>query len=299
MASYADDPAGWEEQKRRAREKQNRELADLSAPEDAKQKARDNLEALLAAKEAEMAPTSVSRFGADRWDDAVARYRDMGAQRRAAVQLDQRQADQARGLQMGALGLMDQAAQGNAPSVAEAQGRMAATGIRGAAGQAAAGVRGNQVGAMMGAGRAMSGQLVGSLGNVTMARANEATQDRNAFAQGAAGVRGQDIGAATTNAELVARSRAQDEARQQQFEKMGWSTRKAQLDANVELARQKQDKENEARQLAARRAAGSGETAKTAASIGSAALMSLAMFSDEDTKHLMDFGALSGIRKRG
>lgn len=287
-----------QEQKDAVRRQLEAQLNNQSIPEDLKQQIRAKLETLMLESDVAYADKEVEQFGAERWDDAVQRYRDLGARTRGPVQLDQAQADRARALQMGGLGLMDQAARGEAPSVAEAQGRLSATGIRGAAGQSIAGVRGNQVGASMAAGRGMGNQLVGSLGNIAMGRANEATQDRTAFSNAAGSVRGQDIGAATTNAELVAKSRAQDEARQQQFEKMGWNTRNAQLGANVELQRQTDAKRQEIAQQKAARAGQAAATAKQAASMGAGALMSMMAFSDPRTKTEIEYGALDSLKKR-
>lgn len=291
----------WGAAKDAARADMERQLAGMSIPEDLKQKLRQNFEQALLQKETEMGAPSNDYFGAEKWDEAVQRYRDLGARTRAPVALDQRQADQARGLQMGALGLMDRAARGEAPSVAEAQGRLAGANIQRGAIAQTGGARGvgGAIAATNAAGRTMGDNLVGSLAGTTMARANEATQDRNAFAQGATGVRGQDIGAATTNAEMLAKSRAQDEARQQQFEKMGWNTRNAELQSNVELQRQEDAKKEELAKMRAAQANSEAGTAKTAASMGSAAMMSGALFfSDKRTKYELPMGSLAHMRGR-
>lgn len=289
-----------EEQKDGVRRQLESQLANQSIPEDLKQKIRQNLETKLLESDVAYADKEVDTFGAEKWDDAVQRYRDLGARTRAPVALDQRQADQTRGLQIGALGTLESAAQGNAPSTAAIQGQMqrdqALT--QGTAALGAGRGVGAQVAAARGVGGAMGNQLVGSLAGTTMARANEANQDRNAFAGATQGVRQQDIGAATTNAELVAKSRAQDEARQQGFEKMGWATRNAQMGANTEVRRQTDAKRAEIAQQKAAQANRDSAAGKTAASVGSALLMSASMFSDERTKYELDMGALSRIGRR-
>lgn len=289
-----------EEQKDGVRRQLESQLANQSIPEDLKQKIRQNLETKLLESDVAYADKEVDTFGAEKWDDAVQRYRDLGARTRAPVALDQRQADQARGLQIGALGTLESAAQGNAPSTAAIQGQLQREQIAGGAvaGMGAARGVGGQVAAARGLGGAMGNQLVGSLAGTTMARANEANQDRNAFAGATQGVRQQDIGAATTNAELMAKSRAQDEARQQGFEKMGWATRNAQMGANTEVRRQTDAKRVEIAQQKAAQANRESAAGKTAASVGSALLMSASMFSDERTKYELDMGALSRIGRR-
>lgn len=287
-----------EQQKDAVRQQLEGQLKNQSIPEELKQQIRQNLEVMLLKSDVQYADKEIDQFGAERWDEAVQRYRDLGARTRGAVQLDQTQADQARGLQMGALGILDRAAQGNAPSQAAITGQLQQQQAiqQGAQNLGVARGLGAQVNMASRAGGAMGNQLIGALANTTMARGAEANQDRNAFVNAAGQVRGQDIGAATTNAELLAKSRAQDEARQQQFEKMGWNTRNAQLGANVELQRQTDAKRQEIAQLKAAQANRETAAGKTAASVGAGAMMAMSMFSDERTKYEM--GPLADLARK-
>lgn len=291
-----------EQQKEQARQQFEKQLKERGLPRDLEEQQRRSFETALLQKDVEVGPGSNDYFGADTWDAAVDRYRDRGAQRRDAVQLDQRQADQTRGLQMGALGTLENAVRGNAPSQAAITGQMQHDQILQQNTQAMGGARGvgGQLTAARAAGGAMNNQLVGSLAGTTLARAGEANQDRNTFAGAAGQVRGQDIGAATTNAELVAKSRAQDEARQQSYERMGWQTRNAQLGSNVELQRQEDAKRAEIRRLQSAEATRDSGAGKTAASAGTAAMMAglSFFFSDERTKHELPIGSLGHIGRR-
>lgn len=222
----------------------------------------------------------VGTSGADR---DVNRYRALGSETRAPITLDQRRADRARGLQVGALGMLETAAKGDAPSAAAIQGRLAADQINTSNMRALGGARGigGAVASANAVSPAMGNQLVGSLSNVAQARANEAAQDRTAFAGTSAGVRGQDIGAATTNAELAAKSQALDEARQQGMERLGWNTRNAQLQGNAEYWRQFEERIAAAKRAGEEDKANKIAGAKTAAGIGLGALLA---FSDVRTK---------------
>lgn len=288
------------EEMRQALEREMDNLGPGGNRSDIREQLRNKLELQILAMDTAQGAGKNEYFGAEKWDDAVQRYRDLGAQKREAVQIDQRQADQTRGLQMGALGTLENAAKGNAPSQAAITGQLQRGQILGQNTQALGGARGAAGGitAARQAGGAMGNQLVGSLAQTTMARAGEANQDRNAFVGAAGQVRGQDIGAATTNAELVAKSRAQDEARQQGFERMGWSTRNSQLQANVELERQEQAKRAEIEARRGREAAMDAETAKTAAGVGSSVVSSSLSFSDERTKRVLDMGSLAHMGRR-
>ena len=293
------------EQQDEVRRQYEQALAGMDGPipDDVKEMMRQQLETQILSKDIQQGPAPNDYFGADKWDDAVQRYRDLGARTRGPVQLDQRQADQTRGLQMGALGTLERAAQGGAPSQAAIGGQLQGQQIQAqntASLGAARGV-GGQIAAARGAGLNMGNQLVGSLAQSTLARAGEANQDRNAFVGAAGGVRGQDIGAATTNAELIAKGRAQDEARQQGFEKMGWNTRNSQMGANVEIQRQEDAKKAELRERERAANMEDDETAKIGAKIGTgmgAGLMSFVTPSDEKTKYQLPMGALGHIGRR-
>lgn len=171
--------------------------------------------------------------GTSAYDKDVARQRAEGAaaQQRQAYQLDQRQADESRGLQMGGLQMMDQAAQGYAPSRAAVLGQAATDNTtRGALGNLAAG-RG-QGGAIMGANQAgtgAAGQYVKTNAAVTDLRAAEIGRAQKGLAEGAQQMRGQDDAAAIANAKFEAQQRALNEAKQQGKESLAFDTRKSQL----------------------------------------------------------------------
>jgi hypothetical protein len=149
-------------------------------------------------------------------DEDVARYRGMGAEKKAAIQLDQTNANQARTMQLGSLAMLREAAAGNAPSRAAIVGQMGVADAARAGTQSAVGAR---------------GQMAVRSGGAIDSRVGEADRDRGGYMTGIAGARGQDIGAATTNAQLEAQQRAADAQRQQYYEQMGWNTNNAVLGA--------------------------------------------------------------------
>ena len=163
------------------------------------------------------------------YDADVARDRSMAdaSNARVAPQLDQTQANQSRGLQMGALGLMSAAAQGNAPSQAAALGMSANDSAARAALAGSAGARGP--GAAVAAMNGVQINAANVMGQrnaaITNMRANEMAANQGQYVSGAQQLQGQDIAAATTNAQLEAQQRALNEQRQQGFERRGWNVR--------------------------------------------------------------------------
>jgi len=284
-----------------ARQQIEAEMDKKNLDEELKEKLRSKLDQKILSEDvARGAPTN-DYFGFEKWDEAVNRYRGLGARQRGAVQLDQTQTNALRGQQLGSLGLLETAAQGGAPSQATNLHQIGAEQAREAAARGMAGARGAgaQVAGLRGS---LAGYGAGSLANTqsaTTMAAGEAAADRGALSGAATGVRGQDIGAATTNASLLAKSRAQDEARQQAYERMGWNTRQTQLGSNIELQRQEDAKKAELRALQRAEATRDSGAGKSAAQAGMAAgMMALSFLSDVRSKERpMPVGSLARYEK--
>jgi hypothetical protein len=237
--------------------------------------------------------------GTSAFDKDVNRARQMGAagQQRQAVTLDQVQADRARGVQMGALGLLQNAAHGNAPSRAVFQGQLAnGDAIRN--GNAAAGAGrgpGQSLASNRSAQAGMGQQMTNANGQLMDQRAAEMAANQGQFAGASAAARGQDISAATTNAQLEAQQRALNEQRQQNFERQGWGVRKSQSQAADDFVRQQQAQDNERRKQ--RMAEEAQDDATTRSGINMA-LMAASSVSDERAKrNIIPMGALARLQK--
>ncbi len=178
------------------------------------------------------------------YDNDVNRLRTEGAQGQEAVQVDQRQANYARDMQMGSLGHLQRQADGSAASSAAILGQRANQGAAQSMAAASLGKGGP------GAGLARLGAVAPQAGNAALqanvqnagARAGEIGRGQSAYGAGALSVQSQDIQAATANAQLQAQQRALNEARQQANEKLAWDTRNAQMhNANTFLTGQQTD----------------------------------------------------------
>lgn len=183
----------------------------------------------------------------------VARYQGMGAAwaNQQAPTTDYTQAnrymgmgDQARSSQGDALGMMQQAALGNTPSVAQLQqqqgmqsaiaGQMAMqANARGASGMAQAGY---------GGAANVAGLQRGGAMDASMLRAQEMANARNAYMQGASGMRGQDLQGQQMGmqmgqygSDLSMRQRALGQAGQLGFEGMGYNVNDAQMGGQMGL----------------------------------------------------------------
>lgn len=235
-----------------------------------------------------------NQFGQD-----VDRYRQIGHQetQRDPIQINQGPAQQSRGIQMGALGLLRAQANGSAPSSAQIlsqrgnqmAGRAAAQRVTGARGVGAS------VGAFGGANDAASQQALASNVQGASARAGEISHGQGAFTAGAGAVRGQDLGAATTNAQLDAQNRELAERQQQHYERMAFDTKNQEMQAandamNLDRNGQQQQR---AQRLAESQA--DWQKAKDVASIGLGGFSALAG-SDPRTK--MNMGSLGGLTRR-
>ncbi len=189
----------------------------------------------------ESGPKQVTGIGNESWDDAVTGYRDTGAamQQRAAPVLDQRQADQSRGLQLNALDMLRRQGSGQAPSSADILSQRAnQTAVQNAGAQVTgARTAGGGIAALRGAGNAAGNAMLAGNAQNADARAGEISRGQGAFASGAGTAQGQDIHAATTNAQLEAGQRALNEAGQQGYEAMAWNTRNAAQRAGLDAQR--------------------------------------------------------------
>jgi hypothetical protein len=169
-------------------------------------------------------------------DRDAARYRSMAGQTQDAPVIDQAASNESRGIQMGSLGILENAANGSTVSPAAqlgyAQGRMA----QNSAASMAASTRGGPtaraaasrfVGQNMGANQART-----NLG-ASAAQANAMATARGQYMDATTGMRGQDLGLATDQAKLEAQQRALGAQHEQAYEQLGWQTKNAQLNANL------------------------------------------------------------------
>lgn len=167
--------------------------------------------------------------GLDSWDNDVNRARGLGQQShdRLAPQIDQTDAGESRGLQMGALGMLRAQGEGTAPSASAILAQRANQGAVTAAAQHVAGARtaGGAIAAQRAAGGAAGQTMLAGNAQNANARLGEVTQGLGAYAQGAGHVQNQDVAAAQADADLEAQQRQLNEARQQGFERRGWNTR--------------------------------------------------------------------------
>ncbi len=237
--------------------------------------------------------------GTNAWDQDVDRYRSRGAQGYGPLQLDQRHADESRSMQLGSLGMLEHAARGNAPSRAEAVGRLAHDDAMRSSTASLIG-KGGPGAAIIGARNAgnVAAQQMGASNLATMdMRAQEMARAQQGFASAAHGVRGQDIQAATTNAQLEAQRRALNESRQQANERMGWDTRHAQMQSAAEWKRQQDQAALNTRRASAAQEAEDDAALKDDINLGLG--LGLGILSDERVKkHIVDLGSLGNMKGR-
>jgi len=224
--------------------------------------------------------------GTSAFDKDVARYRDMAGASygRPAITLDQGQADQSRGLQMGALEMLRRQGAGEAPSAAAILAQRANQNAVMHAGQQATAARslGGRIAATNMAGQqASQAMLAGNAANAN-ARATEISRGQGAYAGATAAARAGDIAAASTNAQLEAQQRALNEARQQRFEGMGFDARNEQQQAADRFARNQQAAELARR--AQKMAAEGASDAQITQLLGAGAMAGAALLSDESAK---------------
>ncbi len=232
-------------------------------------------------------------------DQDVARYQGLGSGTQPAVQIDQTQTNESRGMQLGALGLLRAQAAGSAPSAADVISQRADQGAAGAMARAGAGARtaGGGVAALRQATPMTAQGALATNAQNAGARAAEISHGQGQYASGAGSVNEQDIGAATANAKLVAQQHAIDQQRQQAYEQMAWNTRNAELQGN------EQGHQQFVSQNLANKAAGDAEKAqewKEGNDAFSGGLGVVKTFtSDPGAKtNIMSIGSLAGLRRR-
>ena len=234
---------------------------------------------------------------ADQFNQDVDRYRQIGhaETQRGPVQLDSGPAQQSRGLQMGALGLLRAQASGHAPSSAEILSQRANQQAGSAAAQRVAGARGAgaSIAAFGGANQAATGQAMAANAANAAGRAGEVSRAQGAFTAGAGAMRGQDLGAATTNAQLDATNRELAERQQQHYERMAFDTRNSEMQAANEANQQYVTGEQQQRQARNAESAADYQKIKDVASGGLGGATSI--FSDMRTK--VPMGSLSHLMR--
>jgi hypothetical protein len=180
-------------------------------------------------------------------DVDVARYRGLGeaAYGTAGPAIDRVRTREGRGLVLGSLGHIQAVADGReseslrlgqeqARQAALAQQSMAASVRGGAAARAAA---------SSAAGRGVARSNAQIANYARAGQAAEMAQARQQLMQGTTGLRGQDLGLASSQAELEAKQRSLNEQQQQAYERMGWETRNADMQAAAERRRQVQNQQ--------------------------------------------------------
>jgi hypothetical protein len=166
-----------------------------------------------------------------------ARQRGDAAAGRTAYQTDFTQSNESRGDQVGALGLLRNAAEGNAPSRAEIAGNAAmdrslqntlavAGSARGGAANQAAATRGAQVG--------MAGQRAQMTQGIQAERAAEMAQARQGYAGAATAQRQTDLGAAGIQQQSELYQRGLNQGQEQFYEGQAQRTREDELNANLQ-----------------------------------------------------------------
>ncbi len=242
------------------------------------------------------------KAGTNAFDKDVDRDRQMGSQgqNRAAVQLDQTNANQSRGLQMGALGYLRNQANGTAASSAQILGQRANQNAVTQAGQAVTGASGG-IGAHLAAQRAASnaalGQAMGTNAQNASTRAAEISRGQSEYASGAQGVEGQDIQAATANATLEAQQRALNEKRQQEFEQRAWNVRDSQQKAADDYRRQQQQAENARNQQRDYESAEDDAALRNTVSVGLAGVSGLGGSDERMKKNINPMGSLGHLAR--
>lgn len=191
-------------------------------------------------------PQQIDTFGGpggQTWGAEVGRYRSLGeaALGRAAPTLDETQANEARGLQMGSLGLLRDQASGAAPSSAAILGQRANQAAAQQAAQRTMAVKGGP------GARIAASNVAGSLAGMQMlqanaqnanARAAEIAKGQQGFLGASAAARGQDIDAAVKNANLEMEQRFLNEKRRQEMERLAAGVRGVELDAGMRAQNQ-------------------------------------------------------------
>ena len=169
-------------------------------------------------------------IGDNAYDQSVDQDRSDARKMRgsAPVSLDQGQANESRGLQMNALGMLRAQGAGTAPSAAAINSQRANEAAASNMAHAGGHGIGARLGAMgVGAPGMASTALAANAANANT-RAGEVSAGQQAYAQGAGTVNTQDIGAATTNAQFDAAQRALAQQHEEYYDQLAYNTRRAQ-----------------------------------------------------------------------
>ncbi len=237
--------------------------------------------------------------GTSAYDADVDRARRMGYEGigRAAPRLDQTNADQVRGIQMGSLGLLGRQADGSAASAAAIQSQRANQGAAQAIG--GAGMHGGVGAALSAQNAASSGagnQALAANAHNAAQRAAEISHGQASLAAGAVGTQQQDTGAATSNAQLEAQQQALDEARQQMYERQAYGVRKTQQQAADDWAAQQAGAQNDVARQRQIQAAMEDQKTMSAVNMGLAAgTGGISALSDPRSK--MNIGSLGHLMR--
>jgi hypothetical protein len=229
------------------------------------------------------APQGQTYWGGDpnAADKDVARYRGLAQNPgQAPVQLDQTQANESRGLTLGALGALRAQAEGTAPSAAAIMSQRANEDAARAAARAGlhgvAGYRAAQPG--------IASQALAANASNAAQRGAELHRSAGEYAGAAGAINAGDIGAATANARLVAQQNALDQQRRQAYEQMAWNTRNAQLQGNEQAHQQIQNSLVSGANAANQEKAADWQHGKDLIGGGTGIVSSLFGFSDPRTK---------------
>ncbi len=240
--------------------------------------------------------------GPDPYGEDINRFRQLGTAHTDAVRLNEGNANESRGLQMGALGLLRSQGTGTAPSSAGILAGRANENAARTAGLAATSAKsaGGGIVATRGAGDALAGPKGALAQNAANAseRLGEISRGQTSFAAGAVGVQGQDIGAATANAQLEARNRALNEQRQQGFERMAFDTKHAQLQNVGEAQRGIRRNETAQREADAADAEAEGNRFQRKASAPLGLLQGLSDVRAKTRIRSVSMGSLSSLDRR-
>jgi hypothetical protein len=179
-------------------------------------------------------------------------YRQQQAENRTGPQIDQTAQNQTRGIQMGSLASLQDAAAGKGPSAAETLGQqmsdralnsqVAAAGtVRGGPGAQAAAYRSASQNAMT--------QRADMNQGIQAQRANEIANARGQLAQASTAARGQDIGLATDQARINQQQTALNDQRAEQYENLQNRVAEDQLQAGLTQQQIGAQSQNNANQL--------------------------------------------------
>ena len=228
------------------------------------------------------------------FDHDYNRYRKLGDQAAQAgpVAVDQAASNQSRGLQLGALGLLQRQADGTADSSANILSRRANENAARAASSQVAGARGVGAGlaAFNGANEGAANTAMAANAQSANERAREVSRGQHAYTAGAGSMRQGDLSVASQNAQLDAQNRALADKQQQHYERMAWDTRNTEMNAANEAMNSERARNEQLRQSRIAENAADWQKTKDVASLGLGAITS-------DPRGKMRVGSLSSLMR--